>query len=156
MRTSLRKRYFGDRAFYAMVLAIAVPIMIQNGITQFVGMLDNIMVGRVGEAEMRGVGVANTLIFVFNLAIFGAVSGAGIYGAQFFGQQDFDGVRYTFRFKLYVGAALLLLGAGVFLLFGDKLIMLYLLGEGTEIERAASFVSSQYLLPSRMLSSSST
>ena len=152
MRTSLRKRYFGDRAFYAMVLAIAVPIMIQNGITQFVGMLDNIMVGRVGEAEMRGVGVANTLIFVFNLAIFGAVSGAGIYGAQFFGQQDFDGVRYTFRFKLYVGAALLLLGAGVFLLFGDKLIMLYLLGEGTEVERAASFLHARNYLRIMLIS----
>ena len=152
MRTSLRKRYFGDRAFYAMVLAIAVPIMIQNGITQFVGMLDNVMVGRVGEAEMRGVGVANTLIFVFDLAIFGAVSGAGIFGAQFFGQQDFDGVRYTFRFKLYVGAALLLLGAGVFLLFGDKLIMLYLLGEGTEIERAASFLHARNYLRIMLIS----
>lgn len=139
MRSSLVKKYIGDRAFYAMALAIAVPIMVQNGITQFVSLLDNIMVGRVGEAEMRGVGVANTLIFVFNLAIFGAVSGAGIFGAQYYGRGDHDGVRYVFRFKLYIGAALLALGVGVFLAFGDDLIRLYLLGEGTEAERAASF-----------------
>ena len=146
MRPSLRKRYFGDRAFYAMALAIAVPIMVQNGITQFVGLLDNIMVGRVGEAEMRGVGVANTLIFVFNLAIFGAVSGAGIFGAQFFGSGDHDGVRHAFRFKLYLSLGLLVLGIGVFLQFGDKLIMMYLLGEGTEVERAASFTHAQNYL----------
>lgn len=144
--TALRKRYFGDRAFYAMALAIAVPIMVQNGITQFVSLLDNIMVGRVGEAEMRGVGVANTLIFVFNLAIFGATAGAGIFGAQFFGRNDHDGIRYAFRFKLYIGAALLALGVAIFLVFGDDLIMLYLLGEGSEAERAASFEHAQTYL----------
>ena len=138
MRT-LRKKYLGNRAFYAMALAVAVPIMIQNGITQFVGLLDNIMVGRVGETQMRGVGVANTLIFVFNLAIFGAVSGAGIFGAQFFGRGNHDGVRYAFRFKLLICAVLTVLGIGIFLLFGDKLIMLYLLGDGSELERAESF-----------------
>ena len=37
------KRYVGDKKFYGMVLAIAVPIMIQNGITNFVSLLDNIM-----------------------------------------------------------------------------------------------------------------
>ena len=83
MITSLRRKFVGDRAFYRMALAVAVPIMIQNGITQFVALLDNIMVGGVGETQMGGVGVANQLIFVFNLAIFGAVSGAGIFGAQF-------------------------------------------------------------------------
>lgn len=139
MRSSLAKKYIGNRAFYAMALAVAVPIMVQNGITQFVSLLDNIMVGRVGEAEMRGVGVANTLIFVFNLAIFGAVSGAGIFGAQYFGRGDHEGVRHAFRFKLYIGALLLLLGVAVFAFFGDELIRLYLLGEGTEAEREASF-----------------
>ena len=79
----LKNRWIGDRAFYAMVLSLAVPIMIQNGITQFVSLLDNIMVGRIDEAHLRGVSVANTLIFVFNLAIFGAVSGASFSGRSF-------------------------------------------------------------------------
>lgn len=146
MQKSLRKKYIGNRAFYVMAMAVALPIMIQNGITQFVGLLDNIMVGRVGETQMRGVGVANTLIFVFNLAIFGAVSGAGIFGAQFFGHGDQNGVRYAFRFKLLIGAALTVVGVTVFLLFGDRLIMLYLLGEGSELERAESFVHAQNYL----------
>ena len=97
MKTGLRRRYIGSAAFYKMVLAVAVPIMIQNGITNFVSLLDNIMVGRVGTEQMTGVSIVNQLIFVFNLAIFGAVSGAGIFGAQFFGSGDDEGVRCAFR-----------------------------------------------------------
>ena len=76
MHSSLRKKYIGNAAFYKMALAVAIPIMIQNGITNFVSLLDNIMVGRVGTEQMTGVAIVNQLIFVFNLAIFGAVSGA--------------------------------------------------------------------------------
>lgn len=146
MISTLRRRYFGDRAFYKMALAVAIPIMIQNGITQFVSMLDNIMVGRVGTEQMTGVSIANTLIFVFNLAVFGVVSGAGIFGAQFFGSGNHDGVRYAFRYKLLLGTALLLVGVGIFLTLHETLIMLYLRGEGTPEEIAASLsYSKEYL-----------
>lgn len=130
------KKYIGDRAFYKMALGVAVPIMIQNGITNFVNMLDNIMVGRVGTVQMSGVAVANTLLFVLNLAFFGAFSGAGIFGAQFFGKKDFDGCRFMLRYKLLVGAILTVIGCGVFVFFGSELIMLYLKGEGDAKEIA--------------------
>lgn len=138
MTSRLRKKYFGNKTFYAMALAVALPIMIQNGVTQFVSLLDNLMVGSVGTEQMTGVAISNQLIFVFNLAIFGAVSGAGIFGAQFFGSGNHDGVRYAFRFKLMICAILTALGIGIFLLFGDSLIMLYLKGEGTPEEIQAS------------------
>ena len=48
------KKYIGNKAFYMMVMAIAVPIMIQNGLTNFVNLLDNIMVGRLGTEERAG------------------------------------------------------------------------------------------------------
>ena len=131
MHSSLRKKYIGNAAFYKMALAVAVPIMIQNGITNFVSLLDNIMVGRVGTEQMTGVAIVNQLIFVFNLAIFGAVSGAGIFGAHYYGKGDWDGVRQTFRFKLLVCTALTVLGACIFLLFGEDLILLYLKGDGS-------------------------
>ena len=104
------KKYIGDRKFYATVMAVAVPIMIQNAITNFVGMLDNIMVGQVGTAQMSGVAIVNQLLFVFNLCIFGAVSGVGIFTAQFAGSQDHVGVRHTFRFKILVCLLLTALG----------------------------------------------
>lgn len=124
------KRYIGDRAFYRHCLRIAVPIIIQNGITNFVSLLDNIMVGQVGTVPMSGVSIVNGLLFVFNLCIFGACSGAGIFTAQFHGSQDHDGIRHTFRFKFLVCTLLSLLGAAIFLFGGSGLIGLYLTGEG--------------------------
>ena len=132
------RKYIGDRAFYKRVMVLALPIMIQNGITNFVNMLDNVMVGQVGTVQMNGVTVANQLIFVFNLCIFGAVSGAGIFGAQFAGSGDQKGIAHTLRFKLLFCTLLTVLGIGVFLLWGDGLISLYLRGEGDPADAAAS------------------
>lgn len=133
------KRFIGNRQFYKMVLMVAVPIMIQNGITNFVGLLDNIMVGQVGTVQMSGVAIANNLIFVYNLCIFGAISGAGIFGAQFYGKGNHEGVRSTFRFKCVISAILLLLAAVIFLAGGGSLISLYLKGEGTTEDISATF-----------------
>ncbi len=127
---SLLKPYLGDRAFYKRVLAVSVPIIIQNGITNFVSLLDNIMVGQVGTAQMSGVSIVNGLLFVFNLCIFGACSGAGIFTAQFFGSQNHKGVRHTFRFKLLICLALSLGAVVLFWFGGQGLIGLYLRGEG--------------------------
>ena len=126
------RKFIGDRAFYRRVAAVAVPIIIQNGITNFVSLLDNIMVGQVGTVQMDGVSIVNQLLFVFYLCIFGAVSGAGIFTAQFYGSGDHDGIRSTFRFKYVVSLLLAALGIGLFLWKGESLISLYLQGEGSE------------------------
>ena len=82
------RKYVGNKAFYKMVLAVFLPIMLQQAITNFVGLLDNIMVGQVGTEQMSGVAIANQLMNIFNLCIFGGLAGAGIFGAQFFGQKN--------------------------------------------------------------------
>lgn len=129
---NIRKKLLGDKAFYAKVLAVTVPIMIQNGITNFVGLLDNIMVGRIGTEQMSGIAIVNQLLMVFNLAIFGAISGVGIFGAQFFGCKNYKGVQHTLRFKIYVGLGILVLGTIILMAGGDQLIQMYLHGEGNE------------------------
>ena len=121
---------------YKSALTIAIPVMIQNAITNIVGMVDNLMVGQLGTEEMTGVSVVNQLLFVFNLTLFGAVSGAGIFGAQFYGKGDAEGVRHTFRFKIVTVTLLCLLGAGLLYLFNDPLISFYLKGETQEIDPA--------------------
>ncbi|MDD7488753.1 MAG: MATE family efflux transporter [Clostridiales bacterium] len=125
------RKLFGDKAFYRMVLAIAVPVMVQSGITQFVSLLDNLMVGRIGTEEFGGVAIANQLIFVFNLCIFGGLSGAGIFSAQFSGKNDVDGMRHVLRFKLYFVIAASVLGILILHFFGSPLISLFL-HEGSE------------------------
>ena len=125
------KSYIGDKAFYKRTLAIAVPMIIQNTVTNLVNLLDNLMVGSLGTEQMSGVAIVNQFIFIFNLAIFGAISGAGIFTAQFNGRGDVDGVRHTMRIKLIICAVIGILGIGVFSLFGDFLINTFL-HEGTE------------------------
>ena len=129
-------KYIGDRAFYKRVLSVAIPIIIQNGITNFVSLLDNIMVGAIGTMQMSGVSIVNQLMFVFNLCIFGASSGAGIFTAQFHGSRNHDGIRHTFRFKVLVCLLLSVLGIGIFCLGGTPLVNLYLTGEGDPAEAA--------------------
>lgn len=128
------RKYIGDRAFYRRVIAVALPIIIQNGIANFVSLLDNIMVGQVGQIPMSGVAIVNQLMFVFYLCIFGATSGAGIFTAQFYGSGNQEGVRHTFRFKVMIGALICAAGIGIFLLAGDSLIGLYLTGEGDQAD----------------------
>jgi len=132
----MNHRYIGDKSFYRRVFGVAVPIIVQNGITNFVSMLDNIMVGQVGTMPMSGVSIVNGLIFVFNLCIFGASSGAGIFTAQFYGSNDDEGVRHTFRFKILVCLVLSALGAALFLLGDSFLVGLYLTGEGDPAQAA--------------------
>ena len=81
----VRRTFIGNRDFYRMVLMIVVPIIVQNAITNFVSLLDNIMVGRIGTDQMTGVSIVNQLLFVSNLCVFGGVSGAGIFAAQYHG-----------------------------------------------------------------------
>jgi len=84
------KRYVGDKNFYRVLIALIVPLVIQQGITNFVSLLDNVMVGGLGTEPMSAVAIMNQLMFVFNLLLFGGLSGASIFGAQFFGKGDYE------------------------------------------------------------------
>lgn len=131
MWTNFKKKFIGDRKFYRYILYLAIPMIIQNAITSFVSFLDNIMVGQIGTEQMSGVAIVNQLIFVFNICIFGGVSGAGIFGTQYYGKGDYEGQKYAFRYKMYTsflicGIVLLLFGW-----YGTELISLYLSDSGS-------------------------
>lgn len=143
---AIHRKYVGNRAFYIMVLGIMVPIMIQNAITNFVSLLDNIMVGQVGTEPMSGVAIANQLMFVFNLCIFGGLSGAGIFSAQFYGADNQEGVRGCFRYKFLLGIGLSAGAIALFLLAGRQLIGLYLHEDGNAAQIASTLKHSQNYL----------
>ena len=139
-------RLIGTKDFYKRALAVAIPIMIQNGITNFVNMLDNIMIGRIGTDQMSGVSVVNQLLLVWLLCNFGGLSGIGIFTAQLYGKGDREGVRYTMRLMLLAALGLIVIGLSVFLSCGDTLIKLYLQTESAGTDAAATFgYAKQYL-----------
>ena len=120
------RKFIGTKQFYKRVFAIALPIMLQNGITNFVNMLDNLMVGRIGTEQLSGVSIVNDFMFVYMLCLFGAISGAGIFTAQYYGQGNTEGVRDTFRIKIVICGVIMLLGICVFALKDRTLISFYL------------------------------
>lgn len=126
MISNLKHKYIGNKDFYKKYLYLALPMILQNAITNLVSFLDNIMVGQLGTEQMSGVAIVNQLIFVYNLAIFGAASAASIFGAQYFGKGNHKGHMYSFRFKLY--STLLVTGLAILLFItnGSSLISLYL------------------------------
>ena len=109
-----------------MLMAVAVPIMIQNGITNFVSLLDNIMVGRIGTEQMSGVAIVNQIMFIYFLCLFGGMSGAGIFTAQYYGYKDNRGIQYTFRYKLWMGFIITAVAVLVMLVSGSDLVSLFL------------------------------
>ena len=75
--------------------------------------------------------IVNQLLFVFNLCIFGGLAGAGIFTAQFCGKGDDEGVRHTFRAKLYIAVGAFVLFSSLLIWRGGELIRLFL-HEGQE------------------------
>ncbi|MGN0605642.1 MAG: MATE family efflux transporter [Oscillospiraceae bacterium] len=123
-----------DKSIYRRALYLAVPMMIQNGITNMVGLIDNVMVGSLGTEAMTAVSIVGQLMFVFNLSIFGGLSGPGIYGAQYYGQKNLEGFRNTFRIKEWICGVCAVLGLIIFTFGGNQLVRLYLHGESTDVD----------------------
>lgn len=118
--------FIGTKAFYSSVLVILIPLIVQQGITNFVNLLDNLMVGRLNTEAISSVAIVNQIVFVFNLTIFGGVAGVSIFGAQFYGKGDEKGLRYSFRMKIWMAAAICIVGVVMFLFWGDSLISSFL------------------------------
>lgn len=129
-RQQMKNRLIGDRNFYRRVVAILLPIVIQNTVSNVVSLVDNVMVGAVGTLEMSAVAIVNQLLFIFYLCIFGGLAGAGIFAAQYAGAKDNEGVKYCFRMKLYIALLMTVIAFAVFLIFPKNLVSMYL-AEGT-------------------------
>ncbi len=108
--------------FYKWVFSLATPIVIQGGVTNLVSLLDNVMVGQLGIEQMSGIAIANQLLFVYNVGLIGALSGIGIFTAQFFGKQDQDGLCHTLQSKRIVASVFTVLSIAVFSIYGRDLI----------------------------------
>lgn len=120
------KKFIGDKKFYKYLFAIVIPIVLQQFITQFVSLLDNLMIGQIGSSEMTGVSLANQLLFVFNLGVFGSLSGASIFASQYFGAKNKEGYLETFRFKWLLGIFIFIGTTLIFIFFRNQLLSFFI------------------------------
>lgn len=119
------KGLIGTKSFYKTLFAISFPIVLQQLLTSSLQLIDNLMVGSLGELAIGSVSVVNQLYFVIILITFGALGGAGIYTAQYFGSGEYEKLKQTFRFKLIIALLLVILSLLAFTFLGRFLIGLF-------------------------------
>ena len=134
------KKWFGNRAFYKRILFLALPIVLHQGITNFVSLLDNIMVGQLNQNAIAGVAAANQLMFIFNIVIVGCFAGAGIFVAQYHGANDAEGVKQAFRTKVLYGFGLLLFFEAIFY-FCERPLLSMFLTEAASMQEAVTYLN---------------
>ncbi|NMA67100.1 MAG: MATE family efflux transporter, partial [Clostridiaceae bacterium] len=94
---------FTDRSFWKLMITFGIPIALQNLIFNSFTLVDNILIGGLGDANIAAVGVANKLSFIFGVFLFGINSGSNIFSAQFWGKKDIQGVRRVLGLSLIMG-----------------------------------------------------
>ncbi len=121
-------KLFGNGKFYINALSIAVPIMLQALIQSLVSLIDNFMVAGLGDVSMSGVSTAGAVLFVFFVYINSICMAGGIFMTQFFGAKDPDGMKQTFRFKLFFGLGAFIPYFLVCMVFPRQVLSLMLIG----------------------------
>ena len=114
-----------DKAFYKSLFALSVPLVIQQGLSALLFLVDTIMVGQLDGNAIAAVGLANEIVFIMQMLAFGLLSGAGVFVAQYWGQKDSQSIKRMLGCVL----TLCLIVGGVFsaaaLLIPAQLIGLY-------------------------------
>lgn len=82
-----------DRSFYKTMLAIALPIGIQNLITFTVSMADTLMLGSLGEVQLSASSIGNNLFFILTVLMFGLGGGASVMTSQYYGKKDIKSIH---------------------------------------------------------------
>lgn len=118
----MRSKYFGDRNFYKKVAIIALPIILQQLLIASVQLIDNVMVGQLGESSINAVTIVNQLNFVVMIVTFGVMGGAGIFTAQYYGAKKEEALKMSFRYKIVAALIVSTVAFLLFLLFGEAMI----------------------------------
>ena len=74
----------------------------QNLVTTSVNLIDNLMIGQLGDIPVAAVGLANKVFFVYTLVIFGLCSGASAFVSQYWGKEDYKGIKKVFLVKFAI------------------------------------------------------
>ncbi len=102
------KLFVREKAFYKMLLTIAVPIALQNLITVSVSLMDTLMIGQLGETQLSATSIANQLWFMLMIVCFGVAGGANVLIAQYWGKGDVEVIKrvQAMTYKISLAAAL--------------------------------------------------
>ena len=119
------KSFFGDKNFYKQVTAVALPVMAQQLVTACVNLVDNVMVGGVGQNALTAVTVANCCYMLVNSLLFGLTGGAGIFIAQHYGAKNEEKCQSFFNLSLLLSILIAAFATFVLLLAPEWTIYIF-------------------------------
>ena len=114
------------KAFLKKMIFIGFPMVLQSAISNLLNFIDNIMVGGLGTVAIEAVSIVNQIFFVYICVLCGTISGAGVFGTQFFGKKDYEGVKKIFQIKWIFSIFIILCTILVFYLLKSYIVDLYL------------------------------
>ncbi len=114
-----------DKSFYKKVSIIAIPIALQNLVLSSINVADVFMIGKLGEVPLASLGLANQIMFLLSLFLFGINSGASVLTAQFWGKKDIKNIKKVLGIALSLSLIVSLGFYSATQLIPDKLIALY-------------------------------
>ena len=100
------KLFRRDPGFYPKLVSLALPILLQNLITNSLGLVDTFMVGTMGEGPLAGVTLANIPVFVVQLMMFGIQSGSSVLISQYRGKGDMGAINRVMGIGMYAAGAI--------------------------------------------------
>lgn len=112
------------RGFYRSAIALMLPMILQNLVTNCMALADSFMVGALGETELAAVTMANSVFYVLSLIIFGIQSGTGVLVAQYYGKGRLDAINRIMGMGYYVSLGLTALIALLAFFFPIQLMQL--------------------------------
>ena len=115
----------GDRSFWRVTLALAMPIALQNMLSASFSLIDTLMVSQLGDIQLSATGMAGQWTWLFNMMLFGIASGAAVFVSQYWGENNVRGIHRATGIAISAGLAvsLIFLLAGV--LIPDKIIYIF-------------------------------
>lgn len=114
--SELIRKISRDKLFFKSMLALALPVALQNMIQSGLNMVDTLMIGQLGETEIAAVALSNQIFFLLILILFGISSGASVFASQYWGSQNIKGLRESLALSLLlaVGAAVIFAAGALF------------------------------------------
>lgn len=135
----LMKRFIATRSFYSQVLAITIPIALQNLIVFGISMMDTIMLGRLGEVQISASAQANQPQFIFQAFIFGLAGGGCVLASQYWGKGDLEKVRRVIGIVVSTAVAVSVLLTIAVQIFPGQILSFYL-NDAETIEEAIKYI----------------
>ena len=114
-----------NREFWKAMLALAIPIALQNMLTASFSLVDTLMVGQLGDVSLSATGMAGQWSWLYGMVLFGIASGASVFVSQYWGDGNVKGIRRTVGISVSVGLFLSLLFLGMALLISEQIVSIF-------------------------------